>query len=115
MHQNAVKANKPYESILVNDFSPGDADARRRHKFMKQIAVPVRCIKFTYSGSKEHLVLIWKVDNSDSEILFFQKIWKFSQGYRKICLYTIPSNEKRVCLKNGYMEKQGSSAKHTDI
>lgn len=44
MHQNAVKANKPYESILVNDFSPGDADARRRHKFMKQIAVPANVL-----------------------------------------------------------------------
>lgn len=89
MLHNAVIASKPYESILVNDFSPGDA--RRRHEFMKQIVVPVKCIKFTYSGSKEHLVFIWKVDNSDSESFILSKNMEISSRLRKNT-----SDEKRV-------------------
>lgn len=81
MLHNAVIASKPYESILVNDFSPGDA--RRRHEFMKQIVVPVKCIKFTYSGSKEHFVFIWKVDNSDSESFILSKNMEISSRLRK--------------------------------
>lgn len=81
MLHNAVIASKPYESILVNDYSPGDA--RRRHEFMKQIVVPVKCIKFTYSGSKEHLVFIWKVDSSDSESQILSRNMEISSRLRK--------------------------------
>ena len=81
MLHNAVIGSKPYESILVNDYSPGDA--RRRHEFMKQIVVPVKCVKFTYSGSKEHLVFLWKVDNYDTESQILSKNMEVSSRLRK--------------------------------
>lgn len=40
-------------------------------EYMNGMVVPVQSIKYTYTGSKEHLVFIWKVstDVFDSNIL----------------------------------------------
>lgn len=67
----ALMASKPYEHVLVNDFAPGDA--RRRHEFIKNLIVPVKCVKYTYSGVKEHVTFLWRVDTNDSESFILSK------------------------------------------
>ena len=71
----------PYETLCVNDFAPGDP--RRRFDYVKGLVVPVKCIKFTYSGSKEHLIFLWKVDISHSESQILSQNMKIAAELRK--------------------------------
>lgn len=59
---------------------------------MKQIVVPVKCIKFPFIGRKEHLVFIRKVDNSDSESFILSNIMESSSRLRK----HLPVNHTRA-------------------
>ena len=77
----AVIASDPYEKICVNDFAPGDA--RRRFDYVKGLIVPVKCIKFTYTGTKEHLIFIWKVNPSHSEGQILNENMRLASEIRK--------------------------------
>ncbi|CAG2243120.1 unnamed protein product [Mytilus edulis] len=48
-----------FAPIVVNDYSPGEPN--RRYDYFKGLIVPVKCCQFTYTGSKEHLMFLWKV------------------------------------------------------
>lgn len=45
-----------FTPIVVNDHSPGEPN--RRFDYFKGVVVPVKCCKFTYTGSKEHLMFL---------------------------------------------------------
>ncbi|CAG2252662.1 GATM [Mytilus edulis] len=57
-----------FAPIVVNDYSPGEPN--RRYDYFKGLIVPVKCCQFTYTGSKEHLMFLWKVQwVSESDLL----------------------------------------------
>ncbi|XP_060582454.1 uncharacterized protein LOC132738865 [Ruditapes philippinarum] len=68
---SALMSCKPYEHLLLNEYAPGDA--RRRHEYIKNLVMPVKCIKYTYSGAKEHLTFLWRVETQDSESVVLSK------------------------------------------
>ena len=55
LHTAIVHSNF-YTPILVNDHAPGEPN--RRFDYIKGMVVPVKCIKFTYTGVKEHLTFL---------------------------------------------------------
>ncbi|CAG2243123.1 unnamed protein product [Mytilus edulis] len=57
-----------FAPIVVNDYNPGEPN--RRYDYFKGLIVPVKCCQFTYTGSKEHLMFLWKVPMvSESDLL----------------------------------------------
>ena len=46
---------------------------RRQYEYNKELVVPVKCVKYTYTGSRNHLTFLWKVpiECSDTEQLKF--------------------------------------------
>lgn len=59
---------------------------------MKGIVVPVKCIKYTYTGSKEHLVFVWKVSPDASETDILNKNAEISSNLLK----TLPKYHTRA-------------------
>ena len=62
---SAIIHSEDYTLILVNDHAPGEPN--RRFDYIKGMDAPVKCIKYTYSGSKELLVFWGKVPSDASE------------------------------------------------
>lgn len=68
LHQ-ALQKSKPFEAVFVNDHAP--PDAKRRYEYMKGLVVPCKCVRYTYTGSRNHLHFVWQtpLDSTESEIL----------------------------------------------
>ncbi len=65
----ALRKIKSYKAIFVNDHAP--PDPRRRYEYMQYLVVPMKCVKYVYTGSTNHMVFVWKVpiDSSETEVL----------------------------------------------
>ena len=64
LHQ-ALEKSKDFEAVFVNDHAP--PLAKRRCDYIKGLVVPFKCIKYTYTGSKNHLHFLWKVPHESTE------------------------------------------------
>lgn len=61
--------------------APGDA--RHRYDYVKNLVVPVKCVKFTYTGTKEHLIFLWKVNPNHTESQILSENMKLAAEIRK--------------------------------
>ena len=118
----AIIASDPYEKICVNDFAPGDP--RRRHDYVRGLIVPVKCIKFTYSGTKEHLIFVWKVNTSHTEGQILNENMKLASQIRQslpvyhtrairrefLSLFGRQISGKAGFLREAYMRLTGDSS-----
>ena len=60
-----LKKSEPFQPLFLGDYSP--VDSKRRYDFKKEIAVPVKCVLYTYSGAREHYTFIWRIPETMSE------------------------------------------------
>ena len=56
---NALTAAEEYKPIFLNNFAP--AEPWRKYKYIKELTLPVRVVKFTYTSAQLNMVFIWKV------------------------------------------------------
>ena len=64
LHQ-ALEKSKDFEAVFVNDHAP--PLAKRRYDYMKGLVVPFKCIKYTYTGSRNQLHFLWKAPHESTE------------------------------------------------
>lgn len=64
LHQ-AVEKSGYYEPVFVNDHAP--PDAKRQFDYLKRLVLPCKCVKYTYTDSRNHLHFLWKVPTNCSE------------------------------------------------
>lgn len=64
LHDAIVHA-KDFEPILVEDHSP--PCPKRRYDYNHGLVVPMKCVKYSYTGSRNHLHFIWKMPAGLSE------------------------------------------------
>ena len=64
LHQ-ALEKSKDFEAVFVNDHAP--PLAKRRYDYIKGLVVLFKCIKYTYTGSKNHFHFLWKVPHESTE------------------------------------------------
>ena len=67
--QKELDESEFFQPVYVEDHSP--PDNRRRYDYVKGLTVPMKCVKYTYTGTKHHLVFVWKVPRecSDTDLL----------------------------------------------
>jgi hypothetical protein len=95
----ALIASDPDEKDCQNDFTPGEA--RRRFGYIKKFVLPV---KFTYTGSKEHFVFLWKDDVSHTESEMLAKHMELYVEIRKqLPVHHTGAMRREVCLENKEM------------
>ena len=58
--RKALHSINVYEVIFLNEFCPNDR--KRKYDYLKNIFTPFNCTMYTYTGGKQHLHFIWKVD-----------------------------------------------------
>ena len=66
---NSILHAKDFEPILVEDHSP--ACPKRRYDYNRGLAVPVKCVLYSYTGSRKHLHFVWRIseDMTEGEML----------------------------------------------
>ena len=56
---NAIVHAKDFEPILVEDHSP--PCPKRRYDYNHGLVVPIKCVKYSYTGSRNYLHSMWKM------------------------------------------------------
>jgi hypothetical protein len=66
---HALQKSKPFEAVFGNDHAP--PDAKRKYDYAKGLVVPCKCVRYTYTGSRNHLHFLWRIptDSTESETL----------------------------------------------
>ena len=80
LHDAIVHA-KDFEPILVEDHSP--PCPKRRYDYNHGLVVPVKCVQYSYTGSRNHLHFIWKLPAGLTEGEVLKKNVNVSQELRK--------------------------------
>ena len=61
----AILHAKDFEPILVEDHSP--PCPKRRYNYNQGMVVPVKCVKYSYTGGRNHLHFLWKIPETLTE------------------------------------------------
>ena len=80
LHDAIVHA-KDFEPILVEDHSP--PCPKRRYDYNHGLVVPIKCVKYSYTGSRNHLHFMWKMPGGLSEGELLKKNMSVAQELRK--------------------------------
>ena len=86
----AILHAKEFETILVEDHSP--PCPKRRYDYNHDIIVPVKCVMYSYTGSRNHLHFIWKIQESATEGELLKKNMNIAQELGQ----TIPTYNTRA-------------------
>lgn len=82
LHQ-ALSLKGYFDAVFVNDFTP--PDARRKYEYVKNLTVPEKCVKYTYTASRNHLHFLWRVPSDSPESDFLDRSMKVRDELRKSC------------------------------
>ena len=81
-----------------NDFSLTTFTSlpKRTYNYKHDTIVPVKCVMYSYTGCRNHLHFIWKIQESATEGKLFRKKMNFGQELWK----TIPTYSTRAMRRN---------------
>lgn len=80
LHSAILHAND-FEPILFEDHSP--SCPKQRYNYNQGMVVPVKCVKYSYTGGRNHLHFLWKSpenltegENLKKNMAIVQELWK---------------------------------------
>lgn len=79
--QSAILHANDFEPILVEDHSP--SCPKQRYNYNQGMVVPVKCVKYSYTGSRNHLHFVWKSPENLTEAENLKKNMAIAQELRK--------------------------------
>lgn len=123
LHDALIHSHE-YEPILLEDHSP--ADTRRRYDYNQGLIVPMKCVLYTYSGSKNHLHFVWKISCDQSETSLLQRNMTVQQELQKnlprfhtramrrefIHSFGVATHAKPAFLREAYRRLTGDAILH---
>ena len=98
---NALTAAEEYKPIFLNNFAP--AEPWRKYKYIKELTLPVRVVKFTYTSAQLNMVFIWKVPVSATS----EEILNKSTSIRDELQKDIPKYHTRA-MRSEFTQSFGS-------
>lgn len=60
-----IQDSRFFEPVFINEHAP--PDARRRYNYIKGLLVPFKCVRYTYTSSRNHLHFIWRIPPESTE------------------------------------------------
>lgn len=78
---NFILCAKDFEPILVEDYS--QICPKRRHEYNRGLAVPVKCVLYSYTGSRNHLHFVWRIPEDLAEREMLKENMSVVQELRK--------------------------------
>ena len=78
----AIENKAPFEPVFINEHAL--PDARRRYDYIKGLVVPFKCVKYTYTGSSNHLHFIWRIRPESTETETMNECLKVRDGLKKL-------------------------------